>query len=248
MTRREELDREPIEPDPTGMRELLASLPDPGPMPAALEARILGRLAEIRAEDLRADADRSTDRPTGLPHPPSRDHDADIVPLSAYGKDRPDRHRWFAAAAGIAAAAVVGIVVTDGLTGEGWVSSVINRGGSDAGGASSAQAADSSDQQQDLRVAGSGTDYRADTLATQARELLARRDQAMTESTSQPEACLAALGIAATDLPVLDVASYEGRPAYVVVWTREGTSSVVVTETSCGEGGAQVITGPMPVG
>ena len=39
-------DPTPVEHDPTGMRDLLASLPDPGPMPEDLVARIMAALAE----------------------------------------------------------------------------------------------------------------------------------------------------------------------------------------------------------
>jgi hypothetical protein len=60
--------------------------------------------------------------------------------------------------------------------------------------------------------------------------------------------CLSALGITAGDAPTVDRATYEGRPAYVVVWTRGGRPSVVVTETSCGTGGAHVVTGPTDLG
>ncbi len=170
MTPREELDHEPIESDPTGMRALLSSLPDPGPIPEGLEAQILARLAELRAGGA----------VPGLPDPPAREHDADIVPLAAYGRDRSDRHRWFAAVAGIAAAAVVGIVVTDGLQGDGWISSVIGRGSSDSSAAGGGVAASEDDKGTTTygeggtaaRVSGSGTDYRAASLRAQAADLL----------------------------------------------------------------------------
>jgi hypothetical protein len=245
MTTPEELLPEPIEPDPTGMRALLSSLPDPGPMPEGLEAQILARLAELRTED----------GPRGLPQPPTRDHEADIVPLVAYGTDRPDRPRWLAAVAGIAAAAVLGIVVTDGLKGGGWVSSVVGGGSADsaAGGAAgpSAESKGAADGagRRDVFSA-SGTDYRAATLREQASALLVRSVSMPADAAADPTVaeCLSALGVTSADAPVVDRASYEGRPAYVVVWTRGGRASVVVTDTSCGPSGAHVVTGPTGLG
>ena len=36
------------DPDPTGVRILLAAQPDPGPMPASVSDRIVGALAEVQ--------------------------------------------------------------------------------------------------------------------------------------------------------------------------------------------------------
>jgi hypothetical protein len=244
MTTREELLPEPIEPDPTGMRALLSSLPDPGPMPVELETQILARLVELRGEG----------EPTGLPQPPVRDHEADIVPLAAYGKDRPDRPRWLAAVAGIAAAAVLGIVVTDGLKGDGWVSSVVGGGSADSAGGVAApsgesKGADAGGARRDVFSA-SGTEYRAATLREQASALLVRPGSTPADTAADPaiDACLSALGVTSGDAPVIDRATYEGRPAYVVVWTRGGRSSVVVTGTSCGTGGTHLVAGPTVLG
>lgn len=244
MTPREELEHEPIEHDPTGMRELLSSLPDPGPMPEGLEAAILARLSELREEG---------DEVTGLPRPPARRPDADIVPLSAYGRSRPDRHRWFAAAAGIAAAAAVGIVVTDGLQGDGWITSVIGADSSSDAAGAPAKAEGRADGGAEARdrtyTLGSGTDYRAATLRTQASALLEGHGTFVDPATepANAAACLRALGLE-SDSAMLDAATYEGRPAYVVVWTRGRQSSVVVTQTSCGDSGPHTIVGPTALG
>jgi hypothetical protein len=244
MTTREELLPEPIEPDPTGMRALLSSLPDPGPMPEGLEAQILARLAELRAEG----------GPTGLPIPPVRDREADIVPLADHRGDQPERRRWFAAVAGIAAAAVLGIVVTDGLKGDGWISTAVGRGSSDSAAGSGAAApsqearASAVDGAPGAMSLTSGTAYRAATLREQAAGLLERgASQPKDSAYSALDACLSSLGLTAADSPDVDRATYEGQPAYVIVWTRDGRSSVVVTEPSCGSGGAHVVTGPTPL-
>ena len=248
MTPREELEPvEPIEHDPTGMRALLSSLPDPGPMPVALEEAILARLGALRDD---------ADDEDGLPLTPSRGPDADIVPLSALGRDRPERRRWFAAVAGIAAAAVLGIVVTDGLQGNGWISSVIGRGDDTTSGSASSGGPMPADQRSDsaagggaeaYRVSGSGTDYRAGTLTAQASALLEGHESHVDTQAvpGNAEQCIAALGLSTADAPALDSATYEGRPAYVVVWSRDGRARVVVTEPACGDpGGAHTIVGP----
>ena len=49
-------DRTPVEHDPTGMRALLSSLPDPGPMPEDLVARITAALAHEAGADAGATA------------------------------------------------------------------------------------------------------------------------------------------------------------------------------------------------
>ena len=245
MTTREELLPEPIEPDPTGMRALLSSLPDPGPMPEGLEASILARLAELGVEG----------EPPGLTVPPVRGPEADILPLTHSGSGRHERRRWFAAAAGIAAAAVLGIAVTDGLKGDGWVSTAIGRGSADSAAGSGAAGPSQESRASSLaEVPGamsltSGTDYRAATLREQAAGLLARAaSQPKDSAYSGLDACLSSLGLTAADSPEVDRASYEGKPAYVIVWTRDGRSSVVVTEPTCGSGGSHVVTGPTPLG
>ena len=62
-------DPTPVEHDPTGMRDLLASLPDPGPMPDDLVARITAALA---AESRSAPQEPGSDAGTVLPLRPRR--------------------------------------------------------------------------------------------------------------------------------------------------------------------------------
>ncbi len=57
MTLEPDLGDRPIEDDPTGMRALLRSLPDPGPMPSTLAARIEASIAaEAGARGARSQA------------------------------------------------------------------------------------------------------------------------------------------------------------------------------------------------
>jgi hypothetical protein len=120
-------DADPIEQDPTGMRALLGSLPDPGPMPEGLVARIAAALEDEAAAaggvGDRADRTGSVEGPTadGLgwaasaPPDASRPVLAEVVPLRR-------RRLWVVAGAAAAAVVVLGIgglvlqnLVPDGL-------------------------------------------------------------------------------------------------------------------------------------
>lgn len=102
----EPVDRGPEELDPTGIRDLLAALPDPGPMPDDLVARIEARLEEEQAARVQA--------PPPAPDRPA----ASVVPLSA-GRDRRRPGRtllWLgAAAAGVVVTAAVVPQLLDGI-------------------------------------------------------------------------------------------------------------------------------------
>lgn len=96
----------PEEDDPTGIRDLLRTLPDPGPMPEDLVARISARL----------DAEEATrGRETGAGHP------APVADLAARrGRRRPGRSLAYmgVAAAGLLVATVaVGELAGDGFLG-----------------------------------------------------------------------------------------------------------------------------------
>lgn len=87
-------------PDPTGMREILASLPDPGPMPDSVAARIQQSLSDERAEaaqgawtDNRAVSDLAVERQRRRPS------------------------QWIMAAAAVIAVGVIGTVVFDQVLG-----------------------------------------------------------------------------------------------------------------------------------
>lgn len=104
----EPVDRDSEEVDPTGIRDLLAGLPDPGPMPADLIARIEARLQE-----------EQTLRGQGPVPAPGRTA-ASVTDLSVErGRRRPGRTLvWLgAAAAGLVATAVVVPQLVDGLGG-----------------------------------------------------------------------------------------------------------------------------------
>lgn len=91
-------DREPAaeDRDPTGVRALLSSLPDPGPMPHDLAERIT---ASLRHEQERRGAGAS------------------VTPLQGR-RDRQAPQHWLAAAAAVAAVAVAGTVIFQSAIGD----------------------------------------------------------------------------------------------------------------------------------
>lgn len=104
-------DRDPDEPDTTGIRELLAGLPDPGPMPDDLVARIEARLAQERSAQ-----EQGTPPAPSAPVP--QDHR--VLDLATErNRRRPGRTLvWLgAAAAGLVATAAVVPQLVDGLGG-----------------------------------------------------------------------------------------------------------------------------------
>lgn len=111
---------EPIEHDPTGMRALLSSLPDPGPMPAGLVERISASLLAERTRDVQPHAGQSSrsvadGAQAGKGHagkdPSGEHHEHAVVPLG---------HRrlgWRPLAAAVAGIAVIGVGVSALITG-----------------------------------------------------------------------------------------------------------------------------------
>ena len=110
-----------------------------------------------------------------------------------------------------------------------------------------------------LHIQLSATDYTAATLTTRARAMLNRPDApigvlAAEAPTLGPiatevglESCLRAHSLP-TDVPVhVDLATYEGRPAAVIVVTQAGSSSVRVVERTCQVGNPALLSEATPV-
>ncbi|MEO6412340.1 MAG: hypothetical protein ABIO48_07100 [Pedococcus sp.] len=244
------------EHDPTGIRALLSSLPDPGPMPADLVSRIN---ATIAAEQ-------------------SAREGATVIPL------RPRRWGWQHVGVAAAAAAVLGIGLPALITGTGpgdLMASFSGGGAADsAGSAASVESHDDSGSTAgeapgqaprtqpatggDIRVSSSlgavslgasGTAYTAASLATQARAmLLTAQDGAVTapkamrgaaDTDTGLRACLSAIGVEAW-MPVRgDLATLDGAPAVIALVTSDTGQTVYAVSPSCDAAHPGVLAGPL---
>jgi hypothetical protein len=186
-------DTDPIEHDPTGMRALLGSLPDPGPMPADLVLRIEAALAAEAAAAADADLDQAllaaaapvrvgadVERPVA-DGPPAEDPDGRVVPL------RPRRRsQWHlvAVAAGVVGVLGIGGLVVETLSPGGLQASIgMSAEDSAAGGSSGSGAAPqgaddgartllAEDGALGVVVIGSGRQYTSSGLADEVRASL----------------------------------------------------------------------------
>lgn len=108
------------EDDPTGVRALLSSLPDPGPMPPELVERITASLAEEQQERVPTTAPENVAAFHGATEPAAREREAMPGDRTATGAGDRNRLRTVLALAGAAATvlavATVGVVMTS--TGE----------------------------------------------------------------------------------------------------------------------------------
>lgn len=227
------------------VRDLLRSLPDPGPVPPDVLDRITRTLRELEAGPVPdvPPVDLAGPRPAG----------ATAVPLP---RRRAHRALWLAAAAAVVLSgggAVVSRLASD---------SSPSQSAASVGTRSPVAAADSSVLQ--ARMHASGTDYRGADLPAQARALLAapagaepkqgaqgndrvrppsasgRASQSTDPQSSgavEPvRACLRALGVATDQLLAADRATYQGRPALVLVVDAGSARRVRVMGPDCGTG------------
>jgi hypothetical protein len=232
------------EDDPTGMRALLSSLPDPGPMPDDLVSRITASLAE------------------------ERDRRSPVVPIT-----HRRRSLWRTAGLAAAAVAVIGIggtsLLTDTAPGDlgalfgGGDSSSASSGAEAATRDSAAAGSDSGLEGQPSAVAlsvhHSNTAYTSVAFAAQARTLLA--DPGETLAPTGPESpgigpigtetglrsCLSALTSGAFAQVTADLGSYEGTPAAVLVLTTDAGHTAYAVRRSCSTGHPDVLAGPTPL-
>lgn len=237
------------EHDPTGIRDLLSALPDPGPMPADLVARIN---ASIAAEQLAREG-------------------GTVVPL------RRRRWGWQQVAVAAAAAAILGFGLPALLTGTGPGDVMASlSGGSSAHSASRGAAASegmstpapgtplatATDKRAggsfgQVVLASSGTAYTAAGLATQARAPVygtldssaapKASGAAAAESALGLRACLTALGVK-TWLGVRgDIGTLDGAPAVVAVVTGATGRTVYAVSPACDATHPLVLAGPLAV-
>jgi hypothetical protein len=221
------------------VRALLAAPdPDPGPMPHSVADRISAALAQEAR--LRVDrgplADASA--PTG-PH----EH-ATVLEMR-----RPQRrHRPYYLAAAVAAAALVVAAGASALhLAKRPNSTAVIGGGFTSSTPGASTAAPGASGGSGVHIQLGNTAYTAATLGPQARDLLDHPGAPLRPGAAEAPAigpigtevglasCLEGLGVGspAPSAVSADLATFEGRPAAVVVVTRDGASSVWVVERSC---------------
>jgi hypothetical protein len=240
------------------VRALLATAPDPGPMPDHVAERISGALLD--AARLRVDpgplldaSGRSDDVARGAP-------EGKVVPLPA----RPGRPKPIYLVAAVAAAAAVVAVgasalhVTKRPNGAAIVGDTSSTSG--ATGSSTTVGPTGSG----LHIQLSTTAYDAGNLAAKARQLLDRPGQPLRDLAAEApgigpigtpiglESCLEAIGAIDVSHPTpdavsADLATFDGRPAVVVVVTRSGASTAWAVERSCNTGTPGVLKDATPV-
>ncbi len=262
-------DTAPVEHDPTGMRALLASLPEPGPMPDDLVARISAALA---VEAQRGD---SIDQLWHL-------HDSDEAPGPVQGGDNgatdagapvvPLRRRLglrhLAVAAAVLGVLSLGGFLVKSLPGDVMAAFGTTTGsaGSDAGAEDSAAAAGGRlalvappAGSGDVVVVMSGVDHAADRLDVTARELDDGTLDPIADLTAESpllgpiatpigaRACATALGIPADAGILVDVSEVDGASAAVLVVHSGSGRSAWAVDRSCTTGNTGLIRGPVPL-
>ena len=260
-------DTAPVEHDPTGMRALLASLPDPGPMPDDLVARISAALA---VEAQRGDGiDRlwGLDEQAGGSRPvaggdATPDAGAQVVPL---------RRRLGLRHLAVAAA-VLGVLGLGGFLVKSLPGDVMAAFGTTTGSADSAAVREDSAAAAgklalvapaagsgEVVVVMSGVDHAADRLDVTARQLDdGTLDPIADLSAESPSlgpiatpigarACATALGIPADAGVLVDISEVDGVSAAVLVVHSGSGRTAYAVDRSCTTGNTGLIRGPVPL-
>jgi len=248
----DDLDDEALE-EQRAVRAMLSSLPDPGPVPPDVLDRINRTLRALQEEDA---ARAATSSASGA------DTGATVVPL----RRRAAGHRalWLAAAAAVVLSGGGAVVSQLGSDTSARDTAASVAGGSPSPEATSgAGARGVAPAEPGGRVYASGTDYRRADLVRQALALLApgpRRPAAelpgaagLLADPTTLTACVRAVGAAPANLLAADLATYEGRPAVVLLLTggsgSTGSSAreVLVADRDCRPGAARRLTSvPVP--
>jgi hypothetical protein len=240
--------------DPTGVRDLLSSLPQPDPMPGYLVERINASLAAEQAQRAAT--------PSG----------ASVTPLLARTRRRPGR-LLFAIAGAAAAVALVAVVgdnvfkANQASTISGSAAAPITSSARSAGGAAPQGLQDKSSGAPApaaaptiVQIRLSETRYTRADFVTQARALLAL-DQIRPLATKSAESaaagplgttpgltdCLSAIGAGGAQVVRADLAVYEGRPAVIIVATTNGIRSAYAVGRQCSQADAAVLRPATPL-
>lgn len=261
-------DTAPVEHDPTGMRALLSSLPDPGPMPDDLVARIS---AALEAEAQRGDgidelwAMRGGDSTASGADGPGGD------PAAGSGQVVPLRRRVRMRHLGVAAA-VVGVLGLGGYLVQelpgGGVASMSSFGAADSGAGADSSAGSRAQSAPEVAPAAgsgevvvvmSGVDHESSRLEVTARQLDdGTLDPIADLSAESPSlgpiatpvgarTCADALGIPSDAGILVDLSEVDGVSAAVLVVHADTGRSAWAVDRSCTTGNTGLIRGPVPL-
>jgi hypothetical protein len=229
------------------VRALLANAPEPGPMPDGVSDRISAAIAD----EARLRIDRGPLATALAEATPDLALGGDVVRLQSRAK----RPRPAQLAAAVAAAVVVVAAGASALhltqrpngaaiVGDTMSSSVPPTSGTTTG---------------TIHIQLSTTAYDATNLATRARELLDHPGAAVPDLGAESTrlglvatpiglaSCLSALGVADPAAVTADLATFEGRPAAVVVVTRQDAHTAWAVERSCRPGQPGILQDATPV-
>lgn len=243
------------EPDPTGIRDLLSSLPDPGPMPPDLTSRIEAALRQEAAA-------RTTDDRSNVSPLVARSTESSDAPVGSGERRGSGRARWLRPVAGLGAAAAIGIAALGGYQ-------VLSNDAPDtqqavpsatAPSAPGAPGSDAGSLADRVSIRNSGTDYTSQGLATQAAALTTTTPSGQDSAGASDGpmgtktglvSCLSTIGseILGDGLPdkiSADLGTYNGESAVIVVVTENGKSKAWVLSRTCTPGQAK-IAGPTTV-
>ena len=216
----------PDEEDPTGIRALLGSLPAPGPMPDDVSRSISAALA--REQEARAAQGSGS---------------GNVAPL-ARGRQgrRAGAARWQRVAVSLGAAAAVAAVAVIGV-------SALQDRQAPTTAVPTAQRSTGGSLEDRVVVESTGTNYTKPGLATQAAALEAGNGPTLSPQEVKRVgamatragivACMQSIGKGLLDDPdkiTVDIAHYEGKPAVVVVVTKDGSSTAWVVSRKCTQG------------
>ena len=247
--------------DPTSVQRILATLPDPGPMPPQLVDRISASLA--------AERERLTDSPAKVTPlaPPTIGGPRPAVDRS----DRSDRsgsRGFLLCLSGAAAAAAIGGVVVINSIGPSadqapsaqaqfYVGTAAGNGSPAPGPSGTQEAAGSNAPRVDPHIQVTSTQYTSAQLADQASRLWASPQRELrTLGAEAPsigpigtqlgaQECLAAIGEADATRALVDLAFFDGSPAAVVVTEGDGNREVRVVTRQCGPASNAMLAGPI---
>lgn len=221
---------EDFENDPTGMRDLLRSLPDPGPMPQDVADRITAALAQEQQD--RSSSDTSN-----------------VTPLTRSPRTSGGRsggRRWMQAVGGLVAAAAVAAVAAVGIN-----SLSHDKAPTSAVPSGTAQTSVSGDKLAGrVQVETTGTDYTPASFNAQAASMASgsaanNPDASLLTrfgSLAKPRAlldCARSIGGSLLNDPSsikVDLATFEGKPAVIIVVTNDGTKTAFAVSSTCSKG------------